>query len=188
MANPYEPPAADEPNATEPAVASGVVAIGLQLVNGNTLVAEKGSQLPPICLWNGEPCSAGRRTTNFSWAPGWVWIFAVSPLLLLVVYLLARKRGELSYCLGKGAEGRQRQARTLLGMAALLGVPLLAIGLSQHVFLLVSLASLVIFVSLVAAAVQAPTLGVARIDERNVHIKLSSDAAAAFARAIAAAK
>jgi hypothetical protein len=184
MANPYEPP--DESGATEPAVVRGHVAGGaLHLVNGNTLVAEKGSHLPPICLWNGEPCSAGRRTTTFSWAPGWVWIFAVSPLLLLVVYLLARKRGDLSYCLGTTAQGRQRQARWLLGIAALLGLPLIAIGLSQRLFLLVALASLVIFVSLVAAVVQAPTLGVARIDERNVHIKLGTDAAAAFSRAMA---
>jgi hypothetical protein len=86
------------------------------------------------------------------------------------------------------AQGRQRQARWLLGIAALLGLPLIAIGLSQRLFLLVALASLVIFASLLAALVQAPTLGVVRIDERNVHIKLGADAAAAFSRAMAGGK
>lgn len=116
----------------------------LHLVNGNTLVAEKGSTLPPLCLWNGEPCTAGRKTTNFAWAPVWVWIFAVSPLLLLAVYLLARKRGELSYCLGTTAQGRQRQVRWLLGGAVLLGLPLVAIGVSLRLRLLVACAARVV--------------------------------------------
>jgi hypothetical protein len=189
LANPYEPPAGDESDEPESAVVRGHVAGGaLHLVNGDTLVAEKGSTLPPLCLWNGEPCTAGRRTTNFAWAPGWVWIFVVSPLLLLVVYLLARKRGELSYCLGTTAQGRQRQVRWLLGGAVLLGLPLVAIGVSLRLHLLVACASLASFVAVLAAVVQSPTLRVVRIDERNVHIKLEPGAAAAFARAMAGGK
>lgn len=185
LANPYEPPAAGESNATEPVVVRGHVANGaLHLVNGDTLVAEKGSTLPPLCLWNGERCSEGRKTTNFAWAPGWIWIFVVSPLLLLIVYLLARKRGELSYCLGTTAQGRQRQVRWLLGGAVLLGLPLVAIGVSLRLHLMVAFASLASFVAVLAAVVQAPSLRVVRIDERNVHIKLEPSAAAAFARAV----
>jgi hypothetical protein len=122
VANPYQPPEEDDALVgREPGAGD------FRVVNGDTLVAEKGAVLPAICLWNGEPCSAGRRETNFAWAPSWTLIFIVSPLLYVLVYLLVRKRGRLSYCLGTEAQGRRKQALMLAVGAPLGGV---ALGLS----------------------------------------------------------
>jgi hypothetical protein len=72
----------------------------------------------------------------------------------------------------------------LLGGAVLLGLPLAAIGIGLRLHMLVAFASLASFVAVLAALVQAPSLRVVRIDDRNVHIKLEPSAAAAFARAM----
>lgn len=179
LANPYQAPQEDGgPGEQQPGRAGA-----FRVLNGDTLVAEKGAVLPAICLWNGDACSGGRRQTNFAWAPSWTLLFIVSPLLYILVYLLARKRGRLSYCLGTEAQRRRKQAAMLVVGALLLGVPLVAIGVSRDVGSLVILASLALFGALIAAVVLSPTLRVLRIDARQVHLKLGPAAAAAFSRA-----
>jgi hypothetical protein len=177
VANPYQPPQEDEARiGSEPGTGD------FRVLNGDTLVAEKGAVLPAICLWNGEPCSGDRRETNFAWAPSWTLIFIVSPLLYVLVYLLVRKRGRLSYCLGTEARARRKQSLMLVLGALLAGVVLGTIGVARDLDVLIAVAWIGGLLSLLVALLRAPTLRATRIDERHVHIKLKPSAAAAFSR------
>lgn len=180
-ANPYQPPRDDETRGAS-APGSG----SFRIIDGDTLVVRKGTALPPICLWNGEPCSDSPRLTTFSWAPTWVWIFIVSPLLLMIVYLLARKRGQVSYFLGPEAQRLRKQGVRLVAGALLLALPIVGLAIALKWYALTALASLGILVALLVAAVRSPSLQVARVDALYVFFKLRPSAAVAFARALVA--
>ena len=178
--NPYRAPSEDEAYRADRAYRGD----SFQLIEGGTLVAPKGAVLPPICLWNGERCSAGRRETNFAWAPWWTLIFIGSPVLYLIVYFLVRKRGLLSYCLGAQARRRRELTTKLLVGGVVVAVALVAIGVSSHVPLIIGVTCVAFIAVLITSVVLAPSIKVVRIDEHNVHVKLRPEAASAFPRAI----
>ena len=176
--NPYQPPQEDEGLGAGQGGADD-----FRVEDGPTLLVKKGTILPAICPWSGEHCAGGRRETNFAWAPPWTRILLLSPPLYVIVCLLLRKRGRLSYCLGIEAQ-RRRKRGLLLVWGALLGcVALLGIGAALELQDLVLFATMAVWLVLFAAFFRAPPLPVVRIDEHHVRIQLSLAAAAAFARA-----
>ena len=116
------------------------------------------------------------------WAPTWTVIFVLSPILYLLVYFIARKKGDLIYCLGPSARKRRRQALQFGGGGALLSLVTVFVAIDRWPG--VSLIAMMVFLLLlIFALVRGRVVNVMRITKDTIHLKLRPEAAAAFARA-----
>jgi hypothetical protein len=175
--NPFAPPQTD--------VLHGPPAAGGRAftVEGRTLVVRRDELLPQLCIWSGEPTSEPRTPTKLYWAPTWTVIFVISPLIYILVYLIARKSAYVSFAVGPEARERRRQGL----IAGFVGLPaslaLFFIGASLNAPLLMLISPIAFLVVLVFAMVRARVTHVIRIDREHVHFRLRKPAADAFARA-----
>jgi hypothetical protein len=90
--------------------------------DGNTLVARKGAELPDRCIKCNAPAGGLRFKRNIYWhSPGW-FIFIISPLIYIIVYLLVRRRAKIT--VGLCSYHRKKRARAIaLGwLTALAGI------------------------------------------------------------------
>jgi tryptophan-rich sensory protein len=148
----------------------------------NVLSVQKGATLPSLCIWNGEAQGAERVHKTLHWAPPWVAILALSPLIYLVVYFIVRKSGTLDYALGPAARARKQQSLVYGGGGLLLSVALMTFGFVFEEGLSVAIGALGFFVALIFTLIWARIVQVVRIDKERVHLKLRPAAAEAFAR------
>ncbi len=181
--NPYAPPRAIAPFAAGDlsALSAGELAHGWRL-EADRLIARKGTVLPPICIWSGAPTSGMRVRRTLSWAPTWIAILALSPIVYLVVYLLVRKTGELDYALGEAARKRQRAAAIIGGGGAIVAGALGFAGAEFDLPLLIVMATGLFLVAFVAALVLARAIRPVKIDKEFIYLKLPPRVAEAFAR------
>jgi len=175
--NPYAPPGTDEGHLGALAAAGGSYTL-----SGTTLVAAKGTALPSLCVWSGEPPEGPRIQARLYWAPLWTVIFVFSPLLYLIVYFLARKKGDLSYCLGATARRRRKQALLLGGGGMVASLVLMVVGGSMNEPLLLLGAVVTFLFWMFFAILRGRVVHVTRIDADSIHLKLTPSATEAFAR------
>jgi uncharacterized membrane protein len=178
--NPYAPPQA------RPAPLPGSFGVpqGWRL-DADRLVARKGAVLPAICIWTGLPTEGMRVRRKLAWAPPWIAIFALSPIIYLIVYFIVRKTGDLDYTLGEAARKRRRAAVVVAlgGLAAAIALVVAGIGLEMQMLVVVAIVAFV--VAAVTAAVLGRTMQLVKIDKEFIYLKLPPAAAEAFARASA---
>jgi hypothetical protein len=174
--NPFAPPQAD---AYAAPTGTGT---GSFTVQGNILIAKKGTVLPNVCLFSGEAQGAERVHKKLFWAPPWTVIFVVSPLIFLIMYFIFRKSGELDYSLGPRAKQRRNQG-ILAGVGGvILGIVLVAAGgaTNEPVLLFVGIFGLLI--ALVFGIVWGRIITIVRINPDDIHLKLRPEAAQVFSR------
>lgn len=174
--NPYAPPVA----AGTGALVSGQ---GSFHVVGETLIVNKGTTLPKLCLFDGSPVSGNPIEKKLSWAPTWVTVLVVfSPLIYIIAYLVTRKTGALSYYLGEEARRRRTSGIVMLvgSFVALFLLMFIAIAADSVALLLVGF--LAFFVLLIVGVVRTKIFLLTRIDDHTLQFKLKPAAAAAFAR------
>lgn len=88
---------------------------GCVLVRGNSV-------LPALCLKTGEQLSGDhwRKKVTIAWAPPWVYVGILGGILpLLILILIAQKKGEITYSLSSSARKRIVKRR-LIGLGVLL--------------------------------------------------------------------
>lgn len=177
--NPYAPPQHDDFSGL-PLGAGG----GPRLL-GDTLICDKGSALPPLCLFNGEP-SNERLSRTLSWAPQWFLAVAVmSPLIGAIVYFIVRKTGQLEYSLSTTARKRSRSAVWLSLGGIVGGIVLAGVAGANDLPLVALLAIVAALAAIVVGSTRSRLFTVARIDKQQIHLKLRPDAARAFERHLA---
>lgn len=117
MSNPYSVPAvtdeilqADDPQ-------------GFRII-GNQLVCSKTAALPEICIVTGTTTDLVRIQRKLVWSPRWLLlVLLISPILLLLIYLLVRRRCDVSWSMSRKLV-RKLWGRFFLGLGGvLIGMP-----------------------------------------------------------------
>lgn len=161
--NPYMAPSVE----VSKTVASG----GVHQKDGMLLVP-LGSELPDVCLITGRRSTGRHVEKTFTWAPGWVYIFILFNLLvLLIVYLIVRKQGKLKYyldheVLAKISSVTRNSWLTFAGL-----VVLEVVGIVQQIPLLIGVPILGSLILLIVALVRLPRLTIAKIDKQFIYLK-----------------
>jgi hypothetical protein len=90
--------------------------------DGNTLVARKGAELPDRCIKCNAPAGGFRFKRNLSWhSPGW-YIFLISPLIYIIVYLLVRRGAKITVGLCPSHRKKRAWAIALSWLSGLAGI------------------------------------------------------------------
>ncbi len=164
MNNPYSAPA------TQPD--SGATGDGQVRCVGDLLVIPKGTKLPGICLFTGTEDGGVFETKKLSWAPPWVFIFILfNILILLVVYLIVRKQGELTFYTDASILARRKTVGWTWGGTMMAAVVAAVIGFATEVPVLGICSVLAFLVALIVLLVKFPKLKIAKIDKTDIHLK-----------------
>ena len=164
--NPYQAPTA--PILSGPGIADSTEAWR----DGNLLVTRRKATLPPYCVKCAAPLDRPLKKKRMEWAPPWIYLLLLlNILILLVVYLIVRKSGELH--MGLCAYHRKRRALWILTAWA---IALLSLG-SIPIAITTELAAwlIAIPVGIIAAAIIGTTggrtLSPKKIDEHTMVFK-----------------
>jgi hypothetical protein len=139
--------------------------------------------LPKVCVVTGETADVTFQKVKFQWYPRWVAVFSCAPLIAVIVMLVLMKRAEGELPFTAKAYGAYKLAKAMLALAILACIGLIL----GAVFLLDSSPPLavVMFVLAIAAPVaislafvRGKTVGVTRIDETGITLRIPSEAAA----------
>jgi hypothetical protein len=154
-------------------------------LEGYRLLARHGTTLPDICLYTGEPTTAGQRMRYpLSWTPVWFRIMAVlAPRLAMVTYSFFRRSSNVE--MGMGPAGRRRQRLVLALMVAavadlLVATAAMMMGIPDGWIVIGILVAC--FLGLAVAALVTRVFRIVKIDRRYAHLALRPRVAAAFAR------
>ena len=179
--NPFQPPADDSLGfAQSKRRGSGY------FVDGQLLVAEKGTALPDLCLYSGQPTQGQRTTKKLVWAsPAIAILLVISPLIYIIVYLIVRKSGTLEYSLGDEARSRRTSGIviTLGGIAA--SIVMMAVSADQNSVPMLIVALLLMITALIIGLIRSRVIQIVKIDKSHIHLKLRPETAQAFAAALA---
>jgi hypothetical protein len=172
LSNPYAPPQA----ALDGPIGSSQGQVTWQL-QGDLLIAQKGSVLPNICIFSGQPTEGQRVNRKLQWSPQWT--IMLGGVLFMLIF---RKTGYLDYALGE--VGRKRKKSAILMVLAGVGAMVLAIaiGVAAEQPAMIAVGTLAFFVLMVVGLVRAQPFRLLKIDKTHIHIKLRPEAAQAFAR------
>lgn len=150
------------------------------------LIVEKGTALPDLCLYSGEPTVGKRVTKKLWWAPPTLaLLIVVSALIYLIVYFIVRKSGTIEYSLSEDARNR-RTSGIVVGFGGVaLSFVLLAVAAEQNSGGMILGALALMILALVFGILRARVIHVARIDHTHIHLRLRPETAQAFAAALA---
>jgi hypothetical protein len=165
--NPYAPPRSDSYGGSRRGNDSGY-----QLM-GDVLIAEKGVELPDLCIFSGEATEGARVRRKLQWAPPWLAILvAISPLIYVIVYYIVRETGELGYALSPAARARRTSgiAMAIGGSVGGFGAFFWAATEGEIGIMVIGL--VVFFVGLIAGALRASLFRIVKIDKTHIHLKL----------------
>lgn len=177
--NPYAPPVATGPGHQPHAPGAGTQ----YWFEGEELVAHIGASLPDICIFSGEPAAEGRITKTLQWYPPWIGaLVIVSWPIALILMMVMRKRGDLSYCIG--AEAKKRRTTGILiatvGSIVLMGVGIAGLAAESAALGIIGMLGFV--VALIAGIVMAQLFQVKKIDDGMIRIKVKPAFIDAMAR------
>jgi hypothetical protein len=139
--NPYQSP-----------VSTSTLAGGNFRVDGKCLVVTSGAMLPQICVKTGEPVPHNMLSKRFVWCSPIVGLLIfLSPLVLIVVYLVVRKKCAVTFGLLPSLQKSYRRQRVIKVLAAIvlfLTLPFAAGSNSMPVIIIVMVLFLASIVSL----------------------------------------
>lgn len=117
MSNPYSVPAVtdDVVQAEDPQ--------GFRII-GSHLLCSKTVELPEICIVTGTTANLVRIRRKLAWSPRWLMlVLLISPILLLVIYPLVRRRCDVSWSMS-GRLVRKLWSRFFWGLSGVvIGLP-----------------------------------------------------------------
>ncbi len=177
--NPFEPPAEDSLGRAPARRRGGYY------MSGQTLVADKGTALPELCLYSGQPTQGKRVTKKLVWAtPAISILMVISPLIYLIVYFIVRKSGMLEYSLSDEARSRRTSGIVITLGGIFASIVLLFYGADQHSPPMILGALGLMIVALIVGLVRSLVVRIAKIDANHIHLKLRPEAAQAFEAAV----
>jgi hypothetical protein len=175
--NPYAPPQATGPSFP------GQMSSSAFRVEGDRLIILKDAVLPPICVWNGEPAPEGYVQRNLTWVPQWTAVFALSPLIYIIIFMVVKKTGGLRYALSEAARKRRRSGIIIAVGGVLASVVLMIAGGASNAPVLLVVGIFAMLITLIVGAVRARVLTIVKIDKTHIHLKLPPAAQRAFEHA-----
>jgi len=152
--------------------------------DGQCLIVRDGTVLPPICVKTGVDISGPVRQRKLSWHPPWVTItILVSLLIYVILAAIMTKRARVQYFSTPEAHRSWRLGLAGAWIFSLLGVVVLIGGLAVsydmgHFIWPIGLVMLI--VGMVLSFTKARLMGVKKIEEGWVWLKLPKESFAAF--------
>lgn len=143
-------------------------------VDGDLLVMTKDATLPDRCIRCNAPAHGYRLRRNLSWhSPAWFLLILVSWLIYLIVALIIRKKAMIDVGLCEVHRGRRRRAIAVGWVLGVLGVGLIAWGLSRfrHGEAVAVAGVVAILAGLIYGVVGSQVVAVKRIDDRLVWLR-----------------
>lgn len=113
--NPYQSPA------TIPAATSGERLGKVPTVDEKCLVVASGTVLPPLCVKTNQPVAEDDMVRRqFHWCSPWVGLLiALSGLILILVYFVARRKCTLTFGLDPRLKSKYRRRKLFKVVAAI---------------------------------------------------------------------
>jgi len=154
--------------------------------DGKVLVARKGAELPDRCLKCNAPADGYRFSRTLSWVrPAWLLLFLISPLLLVLVYLIVRRRAKVTVGLCEHHRRIRTRAIARGWLTALAGIATMisAAAVPDNLAPVAAIGGFCLVVAgLIGGAIGSRVLIVRRIDKHFVWLnKVSPEYLAAFA-------
>lgn len=142
------------------------------------LVIPIGTELPDICLLTGRRSTGKFFDKKFTWSPGWVYIFLlVNLLVLLIIYLVVRKQGRLKYYLDGAVVTKMKKQALFSWLAFPLLILMIIAGTGLEIPLLIIVPILTIVVLLIVMLFIYPKLHIKKIDKTYIYVaKVHPDA------------
>lgn len=140
---------------------------------GDVLVCRIGAHLPDLCLATGAPTGGNIVSKKLQWSPPWCGIaVAISPLIGLILILVLRKSGHLTYYLSQEAQAKRKKG-IFIGLGILFAsFAAIFLGAVAEVGALAVLGGVGFFVGLIMAIVMGVPYRVKKIDKEFIHLKL----------------
>lgn len=175
--NPYQPPTHDE----NPYGAAAGQTGHYQRV-GDVLIVSKGATLPlNICIATGQASDGVPVTKKLQWAnPLIALTILINLLVYFIVYLIARKTGELTYAFSPEFRKRRMYGILLAVVGPILSIVLMGVGFGNNMEGLGLLGLLGIVGTLIAGALMSQPFRIKKIDDNFIHLKLKPEVFAAL--------
>lgn len=172
--NPYAPPKSDWVHAPNPADTSA----RQWWLEGDVLVVLRNGSLPSdLCIKTGQPTTEPPAKHKVQWVHPLVAISVLSPIIFIILFLIFRKQGELSYAMSP--EFIQRRKTGLWLMLAPIVPFVIAVVANSPV---AGAATIVIFlVCLVVGIVFRTPFQIKKIDKERIYLKVDKRFLAALA-------
>lgn len=118
--------------------------------DGNFVVALQDTPLPPRCVKCNAPADPPTRMRTLYWVNPFLYLlFLISPLILVIVYYVVRKRAEVDPGLCEQHKKRRVQGIAAAWTACVVGLVLLFVGISNDVGALAVTGLLLLIASIV---------------------------------------
>ncbi len=90
-------------------------------VEGDQVTFFLNTDLPEICVVTGDQEDLVRVRKTLIWAPSWIYLLLlINLLVLLIVYLIVRKKCTVSYSMSRSVRNASR-LKTLVGVLVMIG-------------------------------------------------------------------
>jgi hypothetical protein len=145
--------------------------------DGDALVVRKGSMLPDVCVMTGAPTGGNAVTKTLTWVPPWVVVLFVliSPIIGVIVMMIVRKSGVLTYCISREAQAKRRMG-ILIGVGLLLGgIGLIVAGIAAEVAALALVGFVAFLAGIIVAAVTGAPFRVNKIDKDYIYLRVKPE-------------
>lgn len=147
--------------------------------------------LPRVCVATGQQGPVTFQKVEFQYVPKWIAVFAIAPLLYLIVYFATRKTasGTLPFSeegWSNAKTARRNLALSVAGLVVAVFIGLFAMGASKDFGFVVFLALLIggiVAVGVFGRKTKNTYPRATRIDDRDVHLVFPSAAAEDLVRA-----
>lgn len=140
---------------------------------GDQLVLRKGTVLPDVCISTGQPTGGMMKHSTVQWMPPWVGIIIIlSPLIGLIVMLIARKTGPVTYALSTEARAKRKKG-IVIGLSILASTfVLMGVGITADLPGLALLGIVTFITGLLVALIAGRPFHVAKIDKEFIYLKV----------------
>lgn len=140
--------------------------------------------LPKVCIVTGSSQNVSFRPVKFQWYPRWIAVFAMAPLIMVIVMmiLMRRAKGELPF--SDEAWDAWKKGKILMALGSVGAIVLLAAGIAALANGVEAVGALLLIAAVVVPIVigvkflmgRGPTC--TRIADGRIELKIKSDAAA----------
>lgn len=140
--------------------------------------------LPKVCIVTGSTQNVSFRPVKFQWYPRWIGVFAMAPLIMVIVMmiLMRRAKGELPF--SDEAWDAWKKGKMLMALGAVASIVLAGAGIALLANRLEAVGALLLLLAVVAPIVigvkflkgRGPTC--TKIADGRIELKIKSDSAA----------
>ena len=143
---------------------------------GELLVVRKGTHLPDVCLATGQPTGGNVKTKTLQWMPPWIGVvFVLSWPIGLILMLILRKKGQLTYFLSQQAEEKRKKG-IMIGIGLIIAFfASVGIGIALEAPFAAVVGTLLFIVGLIVAIVYGAPFRVHKIDNEVIYLKMKPE-------------